>query len=84
MYMLAEIIRCPLVLACDGPRTEAQTQLIVWYLVGYHKFKPKSQNAISAWAIIGNLVNNFSHQVDDNKTYCAVIVQGALLYVHWF
>ena len=40
-----------------------------------------NDNAISAWAIIGNLVN-FSHQVDDNKTYCAVIVQGALLYVH--
>ena len=40
-----------------------------------------NDNAISAWAIIGNLVN-FSHQVDDNKTYGAVIVQGALLYVH--
>ena len=40
-----------------------------------------NDDAISAWAIIGNLVN-FSHQVDDNKTYCAVIVQGALLYVH--
>ena len=25
---------------------------------------------------------NCSHQVDDNKTYCAVIVQGALIYVH--
>ena len=43
MSMLAEIIRCPLVLAGAGPRTEAQTQLIVCYLVGYHKFKPKSQ-----------------------------------------
>ena len=42
MSMLAEI-RCPLVLAGAGPRTEAQTQLIVCYLVGYHKFKPKSQ-----------------------------------------
>ena len=26
---------------------------------------------------------NCSHQVDDNKTYCAVIVQGALIYVHF-
>ena len=43
MSMLAKIIRCPLVLAGAGPRTEAQTQLIVCYLVGYHKFKPKSQ-----------------------------------------
>ena len=25
---------------------------------------------------------NCSHQVDDKKTYCAVIVQGALIYVH--
>ena len=42
MSMLAEI-RCPLVLAGAGPRTEAQTQLIDCSLVGSHKFKPKSQ-----------------------------------------
>ena len=48
---------------------------------GRQNSETANDNAISAWAVIGNLVN-FSHQVDDNKTYCAVIVQGALLYVH--
>ena len=47
MSMLSEI-RCPLVLAGAGPRTEAQTQLIVYSLVGSHKFKPKSQYNISS------------------------------------
>ena len=42
-----------------------------------------NDNAISAWAIIGNftfeLIVHIKWMI--NKTYCAVIVQGALIYV---
>ena len=45
-YVYASWIRCPLVLAVPNQnhrRTDAQNQLIHCSLVGYHKFKPKSQ-----------------------------------------